>query len=43
MESYHTAEIDIPELNADASTSDVSLEWPITLYFQLYNYVMKAT
>jgi hypothetical protein len=43
MESSHTAELDIPELNAAASKSYVSPAWPITLYFQLDSYETKAT
>jgi hypothetical protein len=42
MESSHTAELDIPELNAAASKA-LSTEWPITLYFQLDTYAMKDT
>jgi hypothetical protein len=43
MESSHTTELDIPELNVAASKAHVSLEWPITLLFQLDNYATKDT
>jgi hypothetical protein len=43
MESSHTAELDIPELNAAASKAHFPPEWPITLYFQLDSYVKKDT
>jgi hypothetical protein len=43
MESSHTAELDIPELNAAASKAHVSLEWTITLYFQSESYATNDT
>jgi hypothetical protein len=43
MESSHTADLDIPELNAAASKALFSLEWNITLYFQLDSCATKAT
>jgi hypothetical protein len=43
MESSHTADLDIPELNATASKAHVSLEWHITLYFQLDSCATNAT
>jgi hypothetical protein len=43
MESSHTAELDITELNAAAYEAHFSLEWIITLYFQLASYATKAT
>jgi hypothetical protein len=43
MGSSHTAELDIPELNAAASKAHVSLAWPIILYFQLDSYARKDT
>jgi hypothetical protein len=43
MESSHTADLDIPKLNAAAYKARVSLEWHTTIYFQLASYVKKAT
>jgi hypothetical protein len=43
MESYHTADLDIPKLNATASKAHVSLAWPTILYFQSDSYATKAT
>jgi hypothetical protein len=43
MESSHTAELDIPELNALNPKHMFSREWPITIYFQLDSYATKAT
>jgi hypothetical protein len=43
MESSHTAELNIPELNAAASISHVSLEWLTSIYFQLGNYATRDT
>jgi hypothetical protein len=43
MESSHTAELDIPELDAAASKAHVFQEWLTTLYFQSDIYAMRAT
>jgi hypothetical protein len=43
IESSHTADLDIPELNAAASKAHFPLEWYITLYFRLASCAMKAT
>jgi hypothetical protein len=43
MESYHTAELNIPQLNAVESIVHVSLEWPTIPYFQSENFATKAT
>jgi hypothetical protein len=43
MESSHTTELDILELNAAASKSHVSLAWTITLYSQSDSYATKDT
>jgi hypothetical protein len=43
MESSHTAELDIPELNAAASNAHVFQVWQITLYYRLGSCATKAT
>jgi hypothetical protein len=43
MESSHTAELDIPELNAAAFKAHVFLGKSTTLYFQSDSYATKAT
>jgi hypothetical protein len=42
MESSHTADLDIPEFLMHPMHM-FSLEWLITLYFQLDSYATKAT
>jgi hypothetical protein len=43
MESSHTADLDIPGLNAAASKAHVLPGIATTLYFQLASYATKAT
>jgi hypothetical protein len=43
MESSHTAELDIPELNAATSKSHVFQVWQINLYYRPGSYATKAT
>jgi hypothetical protein len=43
MESSHTGELDIPELNAATSKANIFQEWPIIPFHRLVIYAMKAT
>jgi hypothetical protein len=43
LESYHTAELDILELNAAASKAHFPQEWPTTPFFQSDSYATKDT